>query len=250
MATFVLVHGGCHGGWCWSRVAPLLRAAGHEVNTPTLTGLGERAHLVSPTVNLSTHIKDVVNVLFYEDLRDVVLVGHSYAGMVITGVAEREPTRLGRLVYLDATVAEDRQSLFDAVADRNPHMLDRWTAGAMEVNGALVFPASSDFFDESLAAWYVTDPADIEWVRPRLTPHPVASVAEALHISEHRAAQIPRSFIRCAGPRGNPAPMSTNAVRALAGGFDYYEIESGHDAMVTAPRELTDVLVEIARLSS
>src|SRR2546426_10958940 len=100
MATFVLVHGGFHGGWCWRKVAPLLRAAGHEVHTPTLTGLGERAHLASPAVDLALHVQDVVNVLFYEDLRSVTLVGHSYAGMVIAGVADRCPERLAQLIYL------------------------------------------------------------------------------------------------------------------------------------------------------
>src|SRR6266511_3487775 len=98
MAVFVLVHGGFHGGWCWRRVAPHLRAAGHEVYTPTLTGLGERAHLATPETGLDTHIRDVLGVLAFEDLRDVVLVGHSMAGMVVTGVAERAPDRLAHLV--------------------------------------------------------------------------------------------------------------------------------------------------------
>src|SRR6266511_4363097 len=107
MAVFVLVHGGFHGGWCWRRVAALLRAAGHEVYTPTLTGLGERAHLATPDIGLDTHIRDVLGVLAFEDLRDVVLVGHSMAGMVVTGVAERAPDRLAHLVYLDASVPRD-----------------------------------------------------------------------------------------------------------------------------------------------
>src|SRR5881409_3342030 len=102
MATFVLVHGGFHGGWCWKRVTPLLRAAGHEVYTPTLTGLGERAHLLTRDVGLATHVQDVINVLTYEELTDLLLVGHSYGGMVITGVAERLPARVRQLVYLDA----------------------------------------------------------------------------------------------------------------------------------------------------
>src|SRR5580700_2534506 len=100
-ATYVLVHGGGHGGWCWQRVVPLLRAAGHEVYTPTLTGLGERSHLLRPDIDLDTHIADVVGVLRYEDLTDVILVGHSYGGMVITGVADRALARIGQLVYLD-----------------------------------------------------------------------------------------------------------------------------------------------------
>src|SRR5438128_128006 len=104
MATFVLVHGAWHGGWCWKRVTPLLRAAGHEVYATTLTGLGERVHLASPNVGLALHVQDVVGVLEYEDLRDVILVGHSYGGIVISGVADRVPERLRHLVYLDALV--------------------------------------------------------------------------------------------------------------------------------------------------
>src|SRR5437660_801825 len=110
MATFVLVHGAWHGGWCWRKLMPLLRSAGHAVWTPTLTGLGERAHLGNPDVGLSTHVQDVVNVLEYEDLSNVVLVGHSYGGMVITGVAHQMPGRLAHLVYLDAFVPKDGQS--------------------------------------------------------------------------------------------------------------------------------------------
>src|SRR5687768_18076653 len=113
MATFVLVHGAFVGGWCWRWVAPYLRGAGHDVYCPTLTGSGERVHLASPRVDLATHVEDVVNVLHYEDLRGVVLVGHSYGGMVITGAAERVSERLARLVYLDAFVPQDGQALAD-----------------------------------------------------------------------------------------------------------------------------------------
>src|SRR3954447_2257025 len=113
MATYVLVHGGGHGGWCYQRVARLLRSDGHEVHAPTLTGLGERSHLVGPQVDLDMHIRDVVALLHFEDLRDVILVGHSYGGMVITGVADRASDRIGRLVYLDAATPVNNQSLLD-----------------------------------------------------------------------------------------------------------------------------------------
>src|SRR5262245_30634428 len=113
MATYVLVHGGGHGGWCWQRLSPLLRAAGHEVYAPTLTGLGERAHLLTPDVDLDTHITDVTAVLEYEDLDDVILVGHSYGCMVITGVADRALDRVGQLVYLDGSRPHDGESLRD-----------------------------------------------------------------------------------------------------------------------------------------
>src|SRR6478672_3300963 len=113
MATYVLVHGGGHGGWCYQRVARLLRSSGHEVYTPTLSGLGERSNLLSPDIDLDLHIRDIAAVLHYEDLRDVILVGHSYGGMVITGVADRATDRIGRLVYLDAATPVNGQSLVD-----------------------------------------------------------------------------------------------------------------------------------------
>jgi len=113
MTTYVLVHGGGHGGWCYSRVRPFLIAAGHDVYAPTLTGLGERAHLMRADIDLDFHIGDVVSLLQFEDLRDVILVGHSYGGMVITGVADRIPERIKALAYLDAFIPRDGQSLFD-----------------------------------------------------------------------------------------------------------------------------------------
>lgn len=131
MATFVLVHGGGHGGWCYRKVAGLLRAAGHAVFTPTLTGLAERSHLVSPAVDLDTHITDVVNLLAWEDLQDIILVGHSYGGMVITGVADRAADRIAELVYLDAAHPLDGESL----ATVAPQQMEPTYAGVRVVDG-------------------------------------------------------------------------------------------------------------------
>lgn len=250
MATFVLVHGAWHGGWCWKRVTPLLRAAGHEVYTPTLTGLGERAHLLGPAVTLSTHIEDVASLFFYEDLSDVLLVGHSYGGMVITGVAEHVPERLRRLIYLDALLPDDGQSFYDTESEDDPGMRERWTAGAVEVHGALAFPGSPAIVDRYLAAFHLTDPLDVAWVRPRFKPHPLAAAGEPLRVPEYRAARIPSSYIRCSGPAEQPTPMSAHAKKARARGFDYHELATGHDAMVTAPRELAALLIQIADKAS
>lgn len=115
MATFVLVHGSCHGGWCWKKVTPLLTSHSHRLYTPTLTGLGERTHLLRENIDLSTHILDITQVFGYEDLDDVILVGHSYGGMVISGVAERIPDKIRRLVYLDGYIPEDRKTAFDLI---------------------------------------------------------------------------------------------------------------------------------------
>jgi pimeloyl-ACP methyl ester carboxylesterase len=250
MATFVLVHGCWHGGWCWKKITPLLRAAGHEVYTPTLTGLGDRAHLLSPAVNLSMHIADIVNLLYYEDLTDVLLVGHSYGGLVITGVAESAATRLRRLIYLDAVVPDDGQSLYDAELIEDPEMRARWTAGAIDVNGAMAFPGSVSIVDRYLAGWVITDPADIAWMKPRFRPHPLASVAELLRAPAHCAEQLSSCYIYCAGSSGSPDAIAPHAQKARARGFDFHEIATGHDAMVTAPHELAAIPLRIANAAS
>ena len=165
MATYVLVHGGGHGGWCYQRVARLLRSAGHEVYTPTLTGLGERAHLLSGGVDLDLHIRDVVAVLEFEDLRDVILVGHSYGGMVITGVADRAADRIGRLVFLDAANPVNGQSLVDVAGP----VIEMVRPLGTTVDGVeLVLLPSPD----AGRLYGVTDEADLAWMADRLTGHP------------------------------------------------------------------------------
>ena len=163
MATYVLVHGAWHGGWCWKRVAPLLRAAGHEVYTytPTLTGLGERAHLLSRDIDLDTHITDIVNVLAYEELTDVVLVGHSYGGMVIAGVADRVPERVAHLVYLDAFVPRDGQAVHDIFS---PEFAAHLQALALAEGDGWRIPAPP------AASYGVTAAADLAWVAAKTSP--------------------------------------------------------------------------------
>jgi pimeloyl-ACP methyl ester carboxylesterase len=237
MATFVLVHGAWHGGWCWKKVTPLLRAAGHEVFTPTLTGLGERAHLLSPEIDLSLHIRDVVNVLEYEDLHGVVLVGHSYAGMVITGVASQVPGRLAHLVYLDAAVPRDRESRLELVDDdlrasveeRVRTRGDGWKIPVTESN---------------LDNWRITDPSDRAWVWPRLAPHPFETYREIIRLGEAAIEGIPRTFIRCTAPVSASATPSVERVLEETG-WRYRDLATGHDAMVTMPGELADLLLEI-----
>jgi pimeloyl-ACP methyl ester carboxylesterase len=237
MATFVLVHGAWHGGWCWKKVTPLLRAAGHEVYTPTLTGLGERAHLATPAVDLDTHIQDVTAVLECEDLRDVVLVGHSYGGMVITGVADRAGDRLAHLVYLDAFVPENGQSVRPS---RQPE------SGRP--------PASSQGSDEPPpyvpapppANFGVTDPEDVSWMTPRLAPHPPATFTQPLRLAG-TAPLLPSTYILCTDPlfpnADNPI-LTRFAERARTDpAWQYHELATGHDAMVTAPREVAGILL-------
>ena len=234
MTIYVLVHGAWHGGWCWQRVTPLLRAADHAVFTPTLTGLGERSHLASPEIDLNTHIQDVVNVLEYEDLSKVVLVGHSYGGMVITGVTERAAERLAHVVYLDAFIPQDGQALVDLV---NQSFQEGMRQQAQAAGGRLPpFPVEQ---------YGVFADADVRWVGPKLVPHPFKTLTTPVRLMNAAAAALPRTYIYCNDPA--MGFFEAFAERTRAGkGWRYRELATGHDAMVTMPRQLADLLLEIA----
>lgn len=230
MARFVLLHGAFVGGWVWARVAPLLRAAGHEVWTPTLTGSGERFHLLTRDVSLATHVEDVVSVLEHEDLRDVVLVGHSYGGTVATVVADRARGRVARLVYLDGSAPEDGQSSTGAFTGGTGERLSEMSE---QGDGWLLPPLP-------LEAFGVTDPADVAWMEPRRHPHPVRTLHEPVRLSLGPTERAPRAYVACA--RHEPLvalfgvdPLSTFVDRARAEGWPITTIDAGHDAMVTAP---------------
>jgi pimeloyl-ACP methyl ester carboxylesterase len=233
MTTFVLVHGAWHGGWCWGRVRPALEAAGATVLTPTLTGLGERAHLLSKDVSLETHIEDVVGVLECECLADVVLVGHSYAGMVVTGVAHRAPERVGRVAYLDAIVPHDGQCLFDRTSPEFRRHIEETVATDGE--GWMVpVPAPHGLG--------LSDDDDIRWTMPRLVPHPFRTFRDPVSLGRAAMPPVPRSYINCIGSQGHGGPRSSQA----EGIEDYHELATGHDAMVTAPAQVAAVLLGIA----
>ncbi len=234
MATFVLVHGTGHGGWCWRDVRSLLRAAGSDVYTPTLTGLSDRSHLLHCGVDLMTHVADVANLLFYEDLSDVVLVGHSYAGMVITGVAAIAPDRLGLLVYLDAYLPEEGQSQIDLWP---PAMRAQVEADAA-LNDGLRPPPSLELLglvDSDLA----------EWAAARMTPQPMATFTQPPPPATPESAAVPGAFIRCT--RGPMTPVFRPcAERAKERGWEVRELPSGHDAMLIEPAGVAALLLELA----
>ena len=233
MATFVLVHGTGHGGWCWQKVVPILRAAGSEVYAQTLTGVSDRSHLLECGVDLTTHITDVANLLFYEDISDVVLVGHSYAGMVITGVAATVPERLRQLVYLDAYVPDEEESEVDLWP---PEMRAEIEAGAATSQG-LRPPPTPELMG-------ITDPAMADWVRARITPHPMATYTQPVPAGDERSAALPRAYISC-----TEGPLTTVfgpfANKAKAAGWVVREIATGHDAMLTAPDTVANLLLEL-----
>jgi pimeloyl-ACP methyl ester carboxylesterase len=238
MATFVLVHGAMHGGWCWQRVTPLLRAAGHEAYTPTLTGLGERAHLAHPGIDLNTHIQGVLGVLDYEDLDEVVLVGHSYGSAVVTGVADRLPGRIAHLVYLDGAEVGDGQAVLDFFPPEGREA--RRMQVAAEGDGWRLPPPDP-------AAYGVMDPEDAAWVRARLVPQPFQTFTQPLRLANPAGFVGLKTYIACvaAAPAGWRDAMVERT--RTEPGWRYHELATGHDAMITAPRALTDLLLEVAR---
>ncbi len=236
MTAFVLVPGAWLGGWCWKRVVALLRAAGHEAFTPTLTGLGERRHLGGPQIGLATHIQDVVGVLESEDLEAVVLVGHSYGGMVITGVAERAAARLAHLVYLDAAVPKDGQAVMDLLL---PEERERYRTEAQARGQGWRIPP------EPLERFGVTAEADLRWATPRLAGQPLKSFEEALPIPGVVPVP-PRTFIYCSAGRPPERAERLRARFSQEQGWRYRELATGHCAMITAPVELAALLLELA----
>ena len=239
MATFILVHGGGHGGWCFGRVAALLREAGHVVYAPSLSGCGDRKHVATADTGLTTHVTAIANLIDYEELRDVILVGHSYGGMVMTGVADRVADRVAHLVYLDAAHPQNGESL----ADVAPGMMAMAQAMLRVVDG-IEFVLSPE--DEGPIAYYgVADPVDLAWLKSKLTVHPWKCFIEKLVLhDEPRMRAIPWTNINCStGLR-----MSTPEARArmLDGSVRNYEIDTGHDLMVTEPKWTADTLIEIA----
>jgi pimeloyl-ACP methyl ester carboxylesterase len=237
VATYVLVHGGGHGGWCYQRVARLLRAEGHEVYTPTLTGLGERAHLLDDRVDLDRHVADVAAVLRVEDLRDVILVGHSYGGMVITGAADREADRVGRLVYLDAATPVHGQSLVDVAGP----VINAVRPMGEVVDGIelVLLPAP-----DAGMLYGVTDPADLAWMAERLTGHPWKCFEQPLML-EHEDAlwAIPQFHVVCTSTLATRDADLMDRARAEG---RLWDIDTGHDLMITEPERTADALLQVA----
>src|SRR5579859_7720247 len=236
MATFVIVHGAWGGAWSWNKfVVPMLRAAGQTVHPVTLTGLGERSHLASPEVSLDTHIQDVCNVLFYEDLTDVVLVGHSYGGNVITGVADRVPERLQQLVYLDAATPADGQSSADSPPGRRQQLEQQ---AQQSGDGWKIAPGPVP----------ADQPAAITtWATPRRSPMPIKTMLTPLTLT-HGETRLPRAFVYCTlgkepgSPQAARAELIRNDPR-----WRFFELNTGHNLHYSAPGETVGILLELAK---
>jgi pimeloyl-ACP methyl ester carboxylesterase len=227
---FVLVHGAWHGGWCWAKVARLLRDAGHEVYTPTLTGLGERAHLARPEVDLELHIQDLVAMLETEELRQVTLVGHSYAGFVITGAAARVAARIGHLVYLDAFVPEVGKSLLDYVGDRAAAMRE---AARAHGEGWKLPPFPPERFG-------VTSQRDTEWLTKHLVPQPLRTFEQPLPAAG--GDKLKRTYVYCSKPAMGAFDQFAERLRDDRK-WTFHDVKTGHDAMITAPGDIAKILM-------
>ena len=232
MADFVLVHGAWHGAWCWRRVLPKLWSAGHRAFAVSLTGVGERAHIAPKAVTLETHVADVVNVIEAEELLDAILVGHSYAGIVITGVAQRSAMRLRHLVYLDAVVPVPGESW----SSLHPEQIRAERRRAVAEHGTLPAPDP---------VVYGLTGADAAWVARRQTPHPGAPYDAPLAFDADRIAGLPRTFISCTAPRLATIDGSRDRARASPE-WTFIELPTGHDPMISAPEQLVHELSRIA----
>jgi pimeloyl-ACP methyl ester carboxylesterase len=231
--TYVLVHGAYHGAWCWKPVAKQLRGLGHEVYTPTLTGLGERSHLISIRPTLDMFVEDVAQVIKYEDLSNIVLVGHSFAGAVVSALADRMPEKLSHLIYLDAQVLRSGESPADMAADG---LIDVYKKRA-EPSGYVSIPCPPV---ENFGKF---DSAMLDWIRDRVTPHPYQTYFDRLELKHPLGNGVPATYIAV-------TPLFPNTVKSREvareqPGWAYLELAAGHDAMLTNPDELTAMLAAL-----
>ena len=235
MATFLFVHGAWHGGWCWKEVEARLRAKGCETHAPTLTGVGERSHLARPDIDADTHVEDVLGVVKWRELSDVILVGHSYGWLIITGVAGRVPEKIKALVYLDAFAPEESGlSLF---ATANPERLAGFEA-QLAGGGYMISP---DLFD----AW-TDDPAKKAWLKTMCTPHPVECFRKGVTLTGREREVAHRHFILAA--HNSPSAFWGEYERVKATpGWTTDRIAAKHDAMVEAPEVLAEMLASYAK---
>jgi pimeloyl-ACP methyl ester carboxylesterase len=243
MANFVLVHGAWHGAWCWQRVSAGLQTAGHRVHAVTLTGLGERAHLLSPAINLDTHINDVINLIAAEELSEVVLAVHSYAGMIGTAVADRLGERLKHLVYVDAVVPKPGESWSSTQASATQQQ--RMAAAQASPSFSIPPPDPKVFGLQG---------ADHAWVQRRQTPHPGNTYQAPLAFDVQRVAGVPRTFVSCtqpALPTIEPSRLRVADPQFWDGAWRpnsaFVELKTGHDPMISAPAALTQILLDCAR---
>ncbi|WP_421724633.1 alpha/beta fold hydrolase [Bauldia sp.] len=228
---FVLIHGIWHGGWCWDRVAPILRERGHAVTALTQTGLGERSHLLSTEITVDTFVADLVNTLVWRDLHDVVVVGHSFGGITVTGAADAVPERIAKLIYLDAAIVEDSETWFGLLPE--DIAADRLRQGE-ESSGGLSLPVAP------VESFGVTAPDDKAFLEGCLMPHPLGTFTTPVKLNNPVGNGLPVAYIACTAPPYPPAKGAHE--RARAKGWPMHELATGHDAMVLAPQDTANLI--------
>ncbi|MGQ2978461.1 MAG: alpha/beta fold hydrolase [Polaromonas sp.] len=243
MANFVLVHGAWHGGWCWQRVTSALQAQGHRVHALTLTGLGERAHLLAPSITLDTHIDDVISAIEVEELHDVILAVHSYAGMIGTAVADRLGKHLKHLVYVDAVIPKPGESW----SSTQSAAVQQQRLSAAQATTRFSFPPPDP------EVFGLKD-ADHAWVKRRQTPHPGNTYQAPLDFDVQRVAAVPRTFVNCTEPALGTIEPSRLRVKdpkfwdgAWLPNSKIVELKTGHDPMISEPTALTNILLDCAK---
>jgi pimeloyl-ACP methyl ester carboxylesterase len=235
MAIYLLVHGMWHGGWCWEKVTLLLRAAGHEVYAPTLTGLAERAHLRNNDIDLNTHVQDVVDLIESKNLRNVILVGHSLGGFVAPVIADKIPERIAHIVNLDGIVPENGKGLKDLIGDT----WDFFKQKATE--------SGDEWWCPPITEWtFGVSGVDLELMRSKLTPHPLKTLVTPVTLGNLRAKSIPSTFILCSEGLSNDE-IATEEMKFTGLGMNFRNLPTCHDAMITMPEELAKMLLELAR---
>jgi pimeloyl-ACP methyl ester carboxylesterase len=238
--TFLLVHGAWHGGWCWRRVADVLTAQGHRAYAPSLTGLGDRAHLFSGDISLQTHVEDILSIVEAEELCDFVLVGHSYGGFVISGVADALRERVSHYVYLDGSVPPDMSpgSSFSWADFNPPEARAARLALVREQGNGVALPAPPP------SAFAVTDPSDAAWLQRHLRPMPVGTYIGTFAFENSGSNGLKRTYIASTKPPYALLVPTQNQIRGDHT-WSFTTIEAGHDSMVTAPDELASLLMAV-----
>jgi len=234
MTTFVLVHGAFHGGWCWRRVARRLRMRGHSVFAPTLSGPARRKPAPQRDVDLSTNVADVIGLIERRQLREVMLVGHSYGGVVAAWAADRVPSRIAQLVCLDSPLPASGSS----VVETHPDGRD-WLRTVVEINGRSYVAVP----DSDVNLFGVTEQRDIRWLKSKLTPQPALTICEPMQLSG-ALAQVRKCYVRCRVPGQASDPLFVERIKADPT-WDFRILLTAHDAMIAAPVQLTEFLLNI-----
>ncbi len=234
MTTFILIHGMWHGGWCWEKLSALLKTAGHNVHAPTLAGLAERADMLNDDIDLNTHVQEIMDLISYNNLRDVILVGHSSGGFMAPVVADKIPERVAHIVNLDGIVPENGKSLADL-------MSETWNFFKKKAT-----ESGDEWRCPPILEWtFGVSGADLEWMQSKLTSHPLKTLTTPVVLENPKTKSIPSTFILCSEGM-TEEDIAAEEKKFTGRGMNFRTLPTGHDAMITMPKELAEILLELA----